>query len=185
MENHLAYPLQPTLLPRDHALLKQIAKAVPDLFEVQFQSFIDALIVCGEINQGVGIASPQVGSSLRMFIMASKPNSRYPDAPPMQPTAIINPTVLWRSEEQLKGWEGCLSVPGLRGQVPRSRSIRATWYDRFGVFHEQTFTDFMARLFQHEFDHLEGILYPDRMHTSDQAISLAEYAQLTEIHVAS
>jgi peptide deformylase len=185
MENHLVYPQQPVLLPRDHALLKQVAKAVPDLFEDSFQNFIDALILCGEINQGVGIAAPQVGSSLRMFIMAAKSNSRYPDAPTMQPTAIIHPVVLWRSDELIKDWEGCLSVPGLRGQVPRSRSIRATWYDRFGVFHEQTLTDFMARLFQHEFDHLEGILYPDRMHTSDEAVSLAEYAKLTGIQVPS
>jgi len=166
------------LLPTDHTLLKRVAKSIPDLYDPAFQEFIDELMHCGEENQGVGIAAPQVGHSWRLFIMASKPNARYPDAPLMEPTAILHPRILALSPETVDGWEGCLSVPGLRGEVARSLEVEATWFDRRGIMHHGKLSGFLARLFQHEYDHLEGILYPERMRPGMKTISLEEYADL-------
>ena len=175
----IEYPASLELLPRDHVDLRQVARDVPDLFEEDFQRFIDQLADAGEKHQGVGIAAPQVGVRQRVFIMASKPNPRYPDAPLMVPQAIINPRILWRDTERVTDWEGCLSVPGLRGRVPRHAGIGVTYYDRIGVLHRQTFTGFLARLFQHEYDHLEGVLYPDRMQGNEKTVTLDEFAAIT------
>lgn len=171
----LDFDENPQLLPPQHADLRRMAQPVPDLFHPAFQTFIDGLMACGEANQGVGIAAPQVGAAHRLFIMASKPNPRYPDAPYMVPNALIHPRILRQSEERVLGWEGCLSVPGYRGKVPRSIEIEATWYDRWGVLHHEIFTGFLARLFQHEFDHLQGILFPDRMLPEDKLLTMEEY----------
>jgi peptide deformylase len=111
---------------------------------------------------GVGIAAPQVGHSLRIFILASKPNNRYPNAPTMEPTAIINPIVHSFSVEMEDGWEGCLSVPGIRGIVSRHKSLTASFTNRFGRPEEIECVGFVARVFQHELDHLNGIVFLDR-----------------------
>lgn len=168
-----------TLLQREDDRLGLKALTIANLADPEFQDFIDKLILCGQENDGVGIAAPQVGNSIRMFIMAPSPNPRYPDAPTMPPTAIINPEIVQASAEMEKGWEGCLSVPGFRGLVPRHLEIQVTYWDRFGQTHSVHFTGFLARLFQHEFDHLEGILYPQRMIDSDALISLEDFAVLT------
>lgn len=170
------------LLPPQHVDLRRIAEPVTDLFDPRVQAFIDGLMACGEANQGVGIAAPQVGAAQRIFIMASKPNPRYPDAPAMEPMALIHPQILRQSEETVLGWEGCLSVPGFRGKVPRSIEIEATWFDRFGVLHRDVFSGFLARLFQHEYDHLQGILYPDRMRPEDKLLTMEEYAAETGLN---
>src|SRR6185295_19161090 len=92
---------------------------IGDLVDPALQAFIDDLIRTGEENLGVGIAAPQVGKSLRLFIMAPKPGPRYPDAPYLEPAAIINPEILRAYGEVKRDWEGCLSIPGFRGLVPR------------------------------------------------------------------
>ncbi len=171
------------LLPRGDNRLTQKAAIIGSLLDPDFQDFIDRLIRCGAENDGVGIAAPQVGKSIRMFIMAPSPNSRYPDAPTMDPTAIINPEILQKSTEMEKGWEGCLSVPGFRGLVPRHVEIEVAYLDRTGQRHTAHFSGFLARLFQHEFDHLEGILYPERMIDGDPLVSLEEFSVLTGISV--
>jgi peptide deformylase len=177
-------PMRLHLLPTSHPQLRQVAKDIPDLFDPALQHFMDDLIACGEENQGVGIAAPQVGRSLRIFVMASKPNSRYPEAPGMKPTILVHPTLLWKAEENVMGWEGCLSVPGMRGQVRRPVRIGVTFYDRFGVFHQEILDGFLARLFLHEYDHLQGILYPDRMDKDEKLLTLDEFKEKTGIQIA-
>jgi peptide deformylase len=159
------------------------AGRILDIADPEFQAFIDELIRCGHDNLGVGIAAPQVGKSLRLFIMAPQPNPRYPDAPSMEPTAIINPEILRVSEEMETGWEGCLSVPGFRAKVPRHLEIDVSFTDRHGAARTERFSGFLARLFQHEFDHLEGILYPERLAQGETLITLDEFTAQTGIVV--
>jgi peptide deformylase len=124
---------------------------------------------------GVGIAAPQVYESLSLFIVSSRPNPRYPDAPTMEPELVLNPEIVERSEELVKGWEGCLSIPGFRGNVPRHRRIRARYQTLEGQVVEKEFTDFVARVFQHEFDHLHGTVFLDRLETSRDVVTEREY----------
>jgi peptide deformylase len=177
-------PPQPSpplaLLERGDERLTVKSGKILDIGDPEFQAFIDTLIRCGLDNQGVGIAAPQVGKAMRLFIMAPRPNPRYPDAPEAEPMAVINPVVLKLSDELEPGWEGCLSVPGFRAQVPRHKEIEVAFTDRTG---RHRFSGFMARLFQHEYDHLEGILYPERLGKDSSLITLDEYTALTGIQV--
>jgi peptide deformylase len=156
---------------------------VPDVLRPEFQQFLDDLIQSGEENMGVGIAAPQVGNNLRAFILALKPSPRYPHSPTLEPTAIVNPEILQTFGPVGKDWEGCLSVPGYRGLVPRPNGIRVRYLDRFGATQEATLEGFIARVFQHEFDHLEGILYPDRMDKEDRLLDLDEFFAVTGVLV--
>jgi peptide deformylase len=124
---------------------------------------------------GVGIAAPQVYEPQSIFILASRPNPRYPEAPLMEPEVVINPEILERSAEMIKGWEGCLSIPGLRGEVPRHRRIRARYQTLDGRDVEKEFTNFVARIFQHEDDHLRGIVFLDRLESTRDLIMEKEY----------
>jgi peptide deformylase len=167
------------LIPREDKRLAAKAASIPDFSDPVLQKFIDDLIACGEENHGVGIAAPQVGKSIRLFIMAPKPGPRYTDVTPMETTAVINPEILRMNGEMEKGWEGCLSVPGYRGLVPRHTEIEVRFLDRHGKSHHAIFTGFLARVFQHEFDHIEGVLYPARMDKDDPLLTLDEYAAAT------
>ena len=171
------------LLSRHDARLSRKAEDILDFSDPGFQAFIDELIRCGEDNLGVGIAAPQVGRSVRLFILAPRPTARYPDAPEMTPMAVINPRILRAYGETEKAWEGCLSVPGFRGMVPRATEIDVAFTDRHGVERRATYSGFVARVFQHEFDHLEGVLYPERMDKEDRLVNLEEYATLTGLVV--
>jgi len=159
--------------------LRRVAHPVAQIDD-RLQILIDNLIWTAEQTNGVGIAAPQVGVAVQVFIVASRPNLRYPHAPLMAPTAMINPRVIAQSETQVSGWEGCLSVPDQRGPVERAVEIEVAYCDRHG--HEQTrvLTDFVARIFQHELDHLAGTLFVDRVADPDTLLSEADYfAQLT------
>jgi peptide deformylase len=112
---------------------------------------------------GVGIAAPQIGVHLRVVVFEVQKSERYPEAPPVPRTVLINPEFEFPDDEVVDGWEGCLSVPGLRGVVPRFRRIRYSGFDAAGHRFEREAEDFHARLVQHECDHLDGILYPQRM----------------------
>lgn len=119
-------------------------------------------------KDGVGIASSQVGVNKRIFIVWSKPNERYPKAPYMEkPLVVINPTILSKSKSTMLDWEGCLSVPGIRAKVPRYKSIEVEFQNEKGEKVKQKFSDFLARIFQHEFDHIEGVLFLDRVKVTD------------------
>ncbi len=171
------------LLKRGDPLLARKSDPVPDIRSPEFQKFLDDLITSGEENLGVGIAAPQVGKNLRAFILAPKPSVRYPESPSMDPTPIVNPEILETFGPVEKDWEGCLSVPGFRGKVPRQHGLRARFLDRFGAPHEILLEGFVARIFQHEFDHLEGILYPERMEKEDHLLDLDEFFAETGIRV--
>ncbi|MCX6764346.1 MAG: peptide deformylase [Candidatus Nealsonbacteria bacterium] len=134
------------------------AKPVKDVNDLEIQELIDDMIATLKHDNGVGLAAPQVFQSLRIIIVWSYPNPRYPDAPEFGPIAIINPEITVLSEEKEKGWEGCLSIPGIRGQVSRYKSIKVNFITRKGARQEATFNGFVARIIQHEEDHLNGKL---------------------------
>jgi peptide deformylase len=127
---------------------------------------------------GVGIAATQVYEPLRLFIVASRPNSRYPQAPAMEPVAMLNPELLWKSDETEKAWEGCLSVPGIRGQVPRSIRIGVRYLTRRGEIREEELGGFIARVFLHEYDHISGLVFLDRVEDARELISEREYLRI-------
>ncbi|MGM3306837.1 peptide deformylase [Anabaena sp. WFMT] len=156
-------------------ILRQKADWVENIHSEHIQKLIDDLIATVSQANGVGIAAPQVAESYRLFIVASRPNSRYPDAPEMEPTAMINPKIIAHSTEVVKGWEGCLSVPGIRGLVPRYQKIEIEYTDRNGQMQKQKLSDFIARIFQHEYDHLEGKVFLDRVESTDELMTEAEY----------
>ena len=127
-------------------ILRQKAAAVENVQSQEIQNLIDELITSVSQANGVGIAAPQIASSYRLFIVASRPNARYPHAPEMQPTAMINPRIIAHSSEMLKDWEGCLSVPDIRGLVPRYQTIEVEYTDRYGNLQKQELTDFILSL---------------------------------------
>jgi peptide deformylase len=113
---------------------------------------------------GAGLAAPQIGVDLQLVIFGTDtPNPRYPDAPVVPRTVLLNPVITPVGEEEEEGWEGCLSVPGLRAVVPRFKRIRYTGFDQYGDPIERTVEGFHARVVQHECDHLIGTLYPMRV----------------------
>lgn len=116
-----------------------------------------------EALDGAGIAAPQIGVSLRVVIFGVGKNPRYPDAEQVPYTVLINPTLTPLGDEMEDGWEGCLSVPGLRGIVPRFARLHYTGFDQFGNAIDRVASGFHARVVQHECDHLDGILYPMRI----------------------
>lgn len=130
---------------------EELHALVADLFETMYA-----------VN-GAGLAAPQIGVDLQVVIFGFKKNVRYPDAPEVPETVLINPVLTPLSDEQEDGWEGCLSVPGLRGVVPRYTKLRYTGYDQFGNVIDRTVDGFHARVVQHECDHLIGMLYPMRI----------------------
>lgn len=159
-------------------ILRKKANSIKTFKDPLIQELIDDLIFTVIDVDGVGIAAPQVYRSLKIFILASHPNPRYPNAPYMKPTAIINPKILFKSKEQFKDWEGCLSIPGIRALIPRSKNIKVEYYSREGKFHKKEFKDFIAKIFQHEYDHLQGLVFLDRVENSKDIISEKEYQKL-------
>ncbi|WP_117233965.1 peptide deformylase [Vibrio maerlii] len=175
-KNHT--PDKPDIAQLGHPILRKRAKIVENIQSNECQSLILDMMQKVEKANGVGIAAPQVYESLRIFIMCSKPNARYPDAPVMPITAIINPEIIDASSEMEKGWEGCLSVPSMRGFVPRHETITVRYYDQAGECYQTTFSGFIARIFQHELDHLDGLTFVDRLDSTQDLISESEwYAQ--------
>ena len=112
---------------------------------------------------GVGLAAPQIGVDLRVVIFGSERSDRYPDAPAVPQTVLVNPELVLLGDELEDGWEGCLSVPGLRGVVPRHVRLRYSGFDPSGSRIEREVAGFHARVVQHECDHLDGTLYPMRV----------------------
>lgn len=159
-------------------ILRQRSDLVIDATNPQIDELIVDLIATAHAANGVGIAAPQVAASVRLFIVASRPSPRYPHAPTMEPTAMINPEIIDRSSDLVSGWEGCLSVPGLRGLVLRNRTIEVRYFTKHGELVQQELTGFVARIFQHELDHLDGILFPDRVSRSTDLITEAEYLKI-------
>jgi peptide deformylase len=159
-------------------ILRHRSTAIANIGDRQLNDLIGDLIATADTANGVGIAAPQVAASIRLFIVASRPSPRYPYAPTMAPTAMINPEIIARSGDLVAGWEGCLSVPGLRGLVLRDRAIEVKYLTKHGELVQAELTGFVARIFQHELDHLDGILFPDRVADPTDLISEAEYLKI-------
>ena len=160
-----------------NAVLRKIAAEVENILAEECQQLISEMMFAVSQAGGVGIAAPQINHSVRIFIMCSKPNERYPDAPLMPPTAIINPEILHYSSDKVKGWEGCLSVPSMRGLVPRHSQIKVRYFDQQGQEQLKEFTGFIARIFQHELDHLNGLTFIDQLESTKDLISEVEWYQ--------
>jgi len=159
-------------------ILRSTAEPIANIKNNEIQVLIDRLIKTLKQSKGVGIAAPQVGRSQRLLVIASHPNTRYPYAPTMAPLALINPQIVSHSQNTEKDWEGCLSVPGIRGLVPRYTCVEVTYSDRHGETKTTEFTGFVARIFQHEYDHLEGKIFLDRVESTLDLVSEAEYLKL-------
>ncbi|KAM3098055.1 peptide deformylase [Phormidesmis sp. 146-12] len=166
-----------SIIELGNPILRQVALPILEVRDEKIQALIDDLLVTVKQANGVGIAAPQVAQSCQLMIVASRPNPRYPDAPEMEPTAILNPRILSHSSETIKGWEGCLSVPGIRGWVPRCRAIEIEYCDRNGKLQKMEMTDFVARIFQHEFDHFNGLMFVDRVESPQDLITEEDYQQ--------
>jgi peptide deformylase len=139
---------------------------------------IDDMLVTMKKAKGVGIAAPQVDVGLRLFIVAPEPSSRYPNAPTMAPVTMINPILVKHSKKMVTDWEGCLSIPGLRGRVPRYHAIEIEFTTRDGQRMRAELTGFVARIFQHEFDHINGHVYIDRVADTRTFVTESEYRKL-------
>lgn len=156
-------------------VLRSPACPIENIADPSIQKLIDNLLKTVNKTNGVGIAAPQVFESWQLFIVASRPNLRYLHAPTMEPTPMINPEIVSRSDELVEDWEGCLSVPGMRGLVKRSREIEVRYCDRYAQPHQKIFTGFVARIIQHEYDHISGKVFLDRVENTSNLMSEAEY----------
>lgn len=135
------------------------------------QTFIEDLLTTMLEANGIGIAAPQVFDPRAIMIIASRPNPRYPDAPDMQPLVLINPVIQQTSENKVWEWEGCLSVPGLRGRIERSDSVAVAYLDRDGQPQDIKLEGFVARIFLHEFDHLVGKTWLDHISKTENIMA--------------
>jgi peptide deformylase len=154
--------IHPILKMGDPRLLR-IAQPVQRFDTPELHTLVADLFDTMAAANGAGLAAPQIGVDLQVVIFGFSHNARYPDAPPVPPTVLINPLIEALDSEQEEGWEGCLSVPGLRGVVPRFARIRYRGFDAHGAAIDREADGFHARVVQHECDHLIGRLYPTRM----------------------
>ena len=143
--------------------LLQVSQAVEVIDATALQPLLTDMWDTMAAENGAGLAAPQIGVLQRVVIFGFESNSRYRDAPPIPQTVLINPQITVLDEAQEEGWEGCLSVPGMRGLVPRYRRIRYQGFDQFGNSIDREVDGFHARVVQHECDHLDGVLYPQRI----------------------
>jgi peptide deformylase len=143
--------------------LLRIAKPVERFDTPEMRELVADMFETMKHANGAGLAAPQIGVDLQLVIYGYDSNVRYPDAPPVPRTVLINPVITLLDGAEVDGWEGCLSVPGLRGVVPRWERIRYTGFDELGNAIDREADGFHARVVQHECDHLIGRLYPTRM----------------------
>jgi peptide deformylase len=143
--------------------LLRVAEPVREFGTPQLQALIDDMFETMHAANGAGLAAPQIGVNLQLVIFGFKHNERYPDAPEVPETVLLNPQLRPLSSEMEEGFEGCLSVPGLRGSVPRFTSLHYEGVDQFDNRISRDVEGFHARVVQHEVDHLLGILYPMRI----------------------
>ncbi len=153
-----------TILKMGDPRLLRVAQPVTRFNTPALDDLVQDMLDTMQAAQGAGLAAPQIGVDLQVVIFGFQRNPRYPEAEPVPMTVLINPVIEPLGDEvDTEGWEGCLSVPGLRGQVPRHRRIRYRGFDAQGQALEREAEGFHARVVQHECDHLIGRLYPTRM----------------------
>ena len=151
------------ILKMGDARLLRIAKPVQRFDTPELHALIADMFDTMRAAEGAGLAAPQIGVDLAVVIFGFTKNRRYPDREPVPETVLLNPSIEALSDEEDEGWEGCLSVPGLRGVVPRFARIRYRGFDQFGTPIDREAAGFHARVVQHECDHLIGKLYPMRV----------------------
>ncbi len=156
------------ILKMGDPLLFQEAKPVKQFNTPKLDNLIIDMIETMESADGAGLAAPQIGESLQVVIFGFKKNARYPDAEEVPFTVLINPVITPMSEDTEEGWEGCLSVPGMRGLVPRYTKVNYRGMNQLGEIIDRNVDGFHARVVQHECDHLFGILYPMRINDMRQ-----------------
>ncbi len=154
--------IKAVLLMGDARLLRR-AEEVRELGTAQLLELVADMRDTMREHMGVGLAAPQIGVNQRVVVFGAQSSPRYPDAEAVPDTVLINPVIEPLGAEMEEDWEGCLSVPGLRGIVPRFKTIRYRGVDEYGAAIERTVGGFHARVVQHECDHLDGILYPMRI----------------------
>lgn len=153
---------KPVLKMGDASLL-QVAERVEKFNTPELETLIQDMRDTMEAEDGAGLAAPQIGIGLQVVIFGVKKSARYPDAEDVPYTVLINPVIKPLTQETEEDWEGCLSVPGMRGMVPRFSKIDYQGYDQYGNSINRNVDGFHARVVQHECDHLQGILYPMRI----------------------
>ena len=151
------------VLRMGHPLLNQRAEAVSEFNTPELDNLIEDMLDTMQAEDGAGLAAPQIGISLRAVVFGFDENPRYQEAPPVPKTVLINPLIRPLDQAMEDGWEGCLSVPGMRGIVPRFSRIEYRGFDAAGEPLKVMAEGFHARVVQHECDHLDGILYPQRI----------------------
>ncbi|CAJ0812229.1 MULTISPECIES: peptide deformylase [Ralstonia] len=151
------------ILKMGDSRLLRVAKRVERFNTPELTALIEDMFDTMDAARGAGLAAPQIGVDLQVVIFGFDRSERYPDAPAVPKTVLINPTIEPLTEETEEGWEGCLSVPGLRGVVPRYTRLRYTGFDQHGHTIDRIAEGFHARVVQHECDHLQGVLYPMRV----------------------
>lgn len=152
-----------TVLRMGHPVLRQVAAPVDRFGTRELLELVEDMQDTMRALNGAGLAAPQIGVSLRVVVFEVSRNPRYPQAEAVPRTVLVNAELTPLGEETEEGWEGCLSVPGLRGLVPRYQRLRYRGYDPHGSPIDRTVEGFHARVVQHEVDHLDGILYPMRI----------------------
>ena len=156
-------------------VLRLKAKKVKDIKSDETQKIVSIMLETLKKSNGVGLAAPQISISKQIMIISSKPNIRYPNAPIMKDLVLINPKIIKTSKKKNKDWEGCLSIPGIRAKVPRYNKIKVKYKTLENKKETIIFKDFIARIFQHEYDHLIGLAYIDRVKSNKDIISEEVY----------
>ena len=151
------------VLRMGHPVLREKAKPVEAFGTPELRALLEDMKETMAAKNGAGLAAPQIGVSQRIVIFGVDHNPRYPDAEEVPFTVLVNPKLVMLTREVDEDWEGCLSVPGMRGVVPRYTKLRYSGFDIEGNPIERVADGFHARVVQHECDHLDGILYPQRM----------------------
>ena len=146
-----------------HPVLRERARPVEKYGTPELLALVEDMKETMAAKNGAGLAAPQIGVGQRVVIFGVQKNPRYPDAEEVPFTVLVNPKLVMLTRDVEEDWEGCLSVPGMRGVVPRYRKLRYTGFDEHGNAIERVAEGFHARVVQHECDHLDGILYPQRM----------------------
>jgi len=151
------------VLRMGHPVLRERAKPVEQFGTPELRALLEDMKETMAFKNGAGLAAPQIGGGQRVVIFGVEHNPRYPDAEPVPFTVLVNPKLVMLTRDVEEDWEGCLSVPGMRGVVPRYTKLRYTGFDIEGNPIDRVAEGFHARVVQHECDHLDGILYPQRM----------------------
>jgi peptide deformylase len=162
-----------------HPVLRAKAKPIDpkDITSAAIQKLIDDMMDTMEEYHGIGLAGPQVHEGLRLFVAGIEKKDRRTGEVEIIPTPIVNPDITPIGRDLVEDWEGCLSIPDIRGRVPRNRRVRVRGYDRDAAPLDVELEDFPARVVQHEFDHLNGVLFFDRMKSFESLTFLDEYSR--------